>query len=127
MITHSESRAWSLLGPAPVLFYAEQANAYGVAWNGIYMGHKQAIQLAGFGAFSLAPSPRAKDISFNEFVKLYMCGAFGDIKLSAGFEFSDNWSYLYKKVLLDDRVRTFIKTVTPEQVFEWFLPSKALS
>lgn len=120
MITHSEARAWSLLGPSPVLFYIKQADAYGVAWNGVYMGHKQAIQLAGFGAFKLAPTPKAKNISLNEFLKLYMCGGLDDIVLPKNFEFNDNWSYLCRKVLQNANVQALLTKTTPSQLFEWF-------
>ena len=120
MITHSEARAWSLLGPTPVSFYVEQADAYGVAWKGIFMSQKQAVQLAAFGAFKLAPTPRAKNISMHEFFRLYMCGGFGDLVLSNDALGSDNWNYVCKTVLRDDSVKNLLKTLTPAQLFEWF-------
>jgi len=119
---HTKALAWSLLGPTPVLFYNDQADAYGVAWNGIFMGHKQAIQLASFISFKIAPTPRAKHFALVEFHKLYKCNAFGEQNWSAT---PDNWGYLCSR--FNTSARNAIKEITPQQLFEWFSESNAIT
>lgn len=127
MTMHSKAQSWSLLGTAPVMFYVEAADAYGVAWNGIFMGRKQAMQFAAFLGFGIAPSPRSKHFSRVEFLKLYMSGGFGEQQWG---EHPDNWHYLcnhfahngnYNWTPIIDRTK-----ITAEKIVEWFSTENAL-
>jgi hypothetical protein len=128
MTMHSKALSWSLLGPTPVLFYNDQADAYGVAWNGIFMGHKQAIQLASFISFKIATTPRARRFALIEFNKLYKCNAFGEQKWG---DTPDNWGFLCSHFSRPGYIGTSsfnaIKEITPQQLFEWFSESNAIA
>ena len=125
MTMHSKAKMWSLLGTTPVLYYVDQADAYGVAWNGIFMGHKQAIQLAAFQAFKIAPSPRARHFSLVEFNKLYMCGGFGEQTWKTKSSKLDNWHYLCSMVAKNHVGKT-LNNISPQTLFDWFSTKNAL-
>ena len=126
MTMHSKAQVWSLLGTAPVMFYVDAADAYGVAWNGVFMGRKQAMQLAAFVGFGIAPSPRAKQFSRIEFLKLYMSGGFGEQQWGVH---PDNWYFLYNTFTacrITGKPIIEHTTITAEKIVEWFSTENAL-
>lgn len=113
----------SILGPAPVMFYNESVDAYGVAWGGILMGRKQAMQLAAYYAFNISPTPKMREYALKEFQRLYSCGGFGEQKWGNQPE---NWSYLRSRVDRNKSMRDYIASTTPERMFQWFREENAM-
>ncbi|CAB4130105.1 hypothetical protein UFOVP116_272 [uncultured Caudovirales phage] len=120
MMVH-KALTWSLMSPIPVLFYVKQTDCYGVAWNGLLMGHKQAMQIAAYIAFNIAPTPRARQLSLNEFHRLHMSGGFGEQPWATGV---DNWHYLSNKLVHGEFAKSM--QVSPARFFEIFSKENAL-
>lgn len=122
-MTHSKALTFSVLGPAPVLFYVDAADAYGVAWAGILMGRAQAMQIAAFMKFKIAATPRARQISLKEFRKIYKCGGFGD--KAWGLD-PDNWSYVTNTISKNKDLADYVRKSQPDRLLGWFTDENAI-
>ncbi len=70
---------WSKLSPVPTMHYHPQSASHIVYWNGVGMVRSTALILLGSWWGVMWPTPKMQEKSYDEFIKAYRLGAFGDV------------------------------------------------
>lgn len=80
MSNQRHQAAWSKLSPVPTMHYHPPSASHIVYWNGVGMVRSTALILLGTWWGVMWPTPKMRDKSYEEFIKAYRLGAFGDVE-----------------------------------------------
>ena len=116
---------WSRMDPRPNFYYHARSNTVVCYWQGIVMTQTQALLVVS-GAWGLTyPTPAMKQQVFDEFMRAYYLGAFGNPSWSSMIDSLDPASH--QSILIrwlhrnnDNLFKDLTNTYTIQEALGWF-------
>jgi len=123
--------SWSMLDPRPVFAYNNRFDTHLCFWNGVIMTRTYALILVGLTWSNIPPTMSVKTAAWNEFIKLYGLGVFGDKDWSGYIDnarLDQHHTFLVSQINSGNpQFLSSLKTkYSAQQAFMWFMNSREL-
>ena len=131
MTTHETLSTWSRLSLTPACAYHPRSDSHLVYWQGIAMVRASALLCMSMIWNAQHPSPKMKQMAYQEMVRAYRLGAFGDVNWDAYLRYDNDGdpagrylSYLSKWLRKRDAnvFAELRESYSVQEALAWFSP-----